>query len=230
MGTRQPQIRYYNQKNNVRYQFGLEYQPTKLYGSDSLVAESIFSFPAFATKVDFKLGNLNLGIAGLVRTNRIQLNNDPDDRQLLGSYAGLLAAKYHLNKKFRIMAGVGGGQGVSSLLGDFAFVSFDQAYNGNTQLFENVGVVSGFFGLEHDWSPVFTSSFGYGLANIEAKSFFDPGEYNKGNKFLANLFYRPSKRLKSLILAVEGEYADRVNIDNSINNTLRFSALMIYDF
>ena len=59
------------------------------------------------------------------------------------------------------------------LLGDFAFVPIDLAYNSNTQEFENVNVFTGYIGMEHDWSSQFTSSLGYGVTSAEEKAFFN---------------------------------------------------------
>lgn len=81
-------------------------------------------------------------IAGVLRSNRVQYTINDTGNQNLRGYEGILA----------LMLEIGG------LLGDFAFVPMDLAFNTSSQKFESITVYTGYVGLEHDWSGQFTSS------------------------------------------------------------------------
>ncbi len=125
---------------------------------------------------------------------------------------------------------MGGGVGIGGLLGDFAFMPMDLAFNSSSQEFESVTVYTAYVGLEHDWSGQFTSSLGWGVTGTQEQAFFNDGFYKEGSKIIINLFYRPKTKMKHLVVAAEIEYAERRNIRTSSNNTTRASFLIYYDF
>jgi hypothetical protein len=169
-------------------------------------------------------------VAGVLRRNRVQFTSGDRDSQALTGYGIVVAAAVPLGVRNRFKMGVNGGSGTAGFLGDFAFVDMDLAYNPDTGNFENVGVFSGFLGFEHDWSREFTSAVGAGIAGSETKSFFPSGFYERGNKVLINLFYRPAAEWNNIVVGGEVEYADRRNLGTPSNNTTRASVLLIYNF
>lgn len=230
IGTRPPQLRYYNQTNRWKYQFSLEYSLPSLVQPESLGAESINLIPNLATNISYENRFLNLMLAGVLRSNRVQYTKNETWNQNLAGYGGVLALKLDINQNNRLKSSAGGGVGIGGLLADFAYVPIDLAYNSSSQEFESVRAFTGFVGLEHDWSSQFTSSLGWGVTSAKEQSFFNDGFYKNGSKIITNLFYKPNAKLKHLVIAAEVEYAERRNIETPSNNTTRVSFLMIYDF
>jgi len=230
VGTRPPQIRYYNQAKRWKYQFSLEYAKPSLIQPDTLGAEAINLIPNFATNIGYDGRFLKLMVAGVVRSNRVQYTINNTGNQNLPGYGGILAVMLDLNKNNRLKTSASGGVGIGGLLGDFAFVPMDLAFNSSSQEFESVTVYTAYVGLEHDWSGQFTSSLGWGITGTREQAFFNDGFYKEGSKIIANLFYRPKAKMKHLTVAAEVEYAERRNINTASNNTTRASFLIIYDF
>ncbi len=158
VGSRPPQVRYYNQSNKWKYQFSLEYSKPKLIQPDALGAEGTTVIPSLAARVSHDTGLFRWMVAGVLRRNRVQFTSGDRDSQALTGYGIVVAAAVPLGVRNRFKMGVNGGSGTAGFLGDFAFVDMDLAYNPDTGNFENVGVFSGFLGFEHDWSTEFTSA------------------------------------------------------------------------
>ena len=230
IGTRPMQLRYYNQFKNWKYQVSLEYSVPKVIQPNNISTEGAFLWPNLATNLSYEKDFFNFMVAGVIRSNRVQYTNNGNGSENHLAYGGALAAKLNINNNNRVKFSAGGGVGIGGLLGDFAFVPIDLAYNSNTQEFENVNVFTGYIGMEHDWSSQFTSSLGYGVTSAEEKAFFNNEFYKYGSKIIANLFYRPVAKLKHLVVAAEVEYAERRNIQTPSNNTTRTSFLIYYDF
>jgi len=230
VGTRPSQIRYYNQTKRWKYQFSLEYAKPTLVQPDTLGAEAINLIPNFATNLSYENRFLNLMVAGVLRSNRVQYTTNDTGYQNLPGYGGLIALRLDLNKNNRFKSSASGGVGIGGLLGDFAFVPMDLAFNSSSQLFESLTVYTGYLGLEHDWSDQFTSSLGWGVTGTREQAFFNDGFYKNGSKIITNIFYRPKAKMKHLVVAIEVEYAERRNIETPSNETVRSSFLLIYDF
>ena len=230
VGVRPVQIRYYNQTEKWSYQFSAEYQKPTLIQPDTLGAQSDVIFPGFTGNVSYKTNSFDIMLAGVLRINRVQFTSDYNGSQSETGYGGLVAAKIHLNKKNRFMMSATGGMGIGGLMGDFAFVDIDLAFNPDDQKFENMGAFTAFLGYEHDWSDEFTSAIGGSILGSEEKSFFDGGYFKSGSKVLTNLFYKPSSKFGAFSVGVEVEYAERKNITSPSNNTIRVSSLVIYNF
>ncbi len=230
IGTRPPQLRYYNQTKRWKYQFSLEYSIPSLVQPDTLGAESINLIPNLAYNISYESSFLSLMLAGVLRSNQVQYTKKETWNQNLAGYGGVFAVKLEINEKNRLKSSAGGGVGIGGLLADYAYVPIDLAYNPSSHEFENVRVFTGFVGLEHDWSNQFTSSLGLGVTSTQEQLFFNDGLYKNGRKIITNIFYRPKAKLKNLVMAAEVEYAERRNIETPSNNTTRVSFLMIYDF
>lgn len=230
IGTRPVQIRYYNQTNKWKYQFSAEYHKPTLIQPDTLGAESTIIIPGLAGKASFKTNYFDIMAAGVVRMNSVQFTSGDKRSQSQLAYGGLITAKLHLNEKNRLMTSAAGGTGMGGLMGDFAFVDIDLAYNPEIKEFENMLVYTVSLGFEHDWSKKFTSAFGGSILSSEKKSFFSDEYFLSGSKILANLFYRPASKTGHLLLGVEIEYAERRNIKAPENHTTRISSLLIYNF
>ena len=230
IGTRPVQLRYYNQTNKWKYQFSLEYSLPSLIQPDTLGAEAIILIPNIAANISYENRFLNFMVAGVLRSNRAQYTiNDTGSQNLLG-YGGILAVMLDINKNNRLKSSASGGVGIGGLLGDFAFVPMDLAFNSSSQEFESVTVYTAYVGLEHDWSGQFTSSLGWGVTGAQEQAFFTNGFYKEGSKILANLFYRPKAKIRHLVVGAEVVYAERRNIQTPSNNTTRASLLIYYDF
>jgi hypothetical protein len=230
VGTRPTQVRYYNQSNKWKYQFSLEYAKPSLIQPDTLGAETVNLIPNFATNIGYDGRFLKLMVAGVVRSNRVQYTSNDKGNQNLPGYGGILAFMLDLNKNNRLKSSASGGVGIGGLLGDFAFVPMDLAYNSSSQEFESVTVYTAYVGLEHDWSGQFTSALGWGITGTREQAFYNDGFYKEGSKIITNLFYRPKAKMKHLTVAAEVEYAERRNVNTPSNNTARASLLLIYDF
>ena len=228
VGTRPVQIRYYDHFDRLTYQFSLEYLAPKLIQPDTLGAASTIVIPNVAGRLRVAPGPVELVVAGVYRTNQVHLADGRS--QTLPAYGGLVAVTWELGSRNRLKGGVGGGSGTGGMLGDFAFVNIDMAYDGTNQRFENVEAYTGFVGFEHDWSNEFSTSVGWGFANVGKQDFFPTGAYETGSKALANVYYTPRDKWERLRMAVEVEYAERQNIDAPSNETTRASALIIFDF
>lgn len=230
IGTRPVQLRYYNMTNKWKYQFSLEYSLPSLIQPDTLGVEATNLIPNFAANISYESEIVNIMIAGVLRSNRVQYTDNGNGSENHLGYGAVLAVKLKINKNNRLKSSAGGGVGIGGLLGDFAFVPIDLAYNSSIQGFESVTVYTAYVGLEHDWSSQFTSILGWGVTGTQEKAFFDDGFYKDGSKIIANLFYRPKAKLNHLVVAAEIEYAERRNIQIPSNNTTRTSFLIYYDF
>jgi hypothetical protein len=230
VGTRPTQVRYYNKINRWKYQFSLEYAKPSLVQPDTLGAEAVNLIPDFAINIGYESRFLKLMLAGVLRSNRVQYTINAKGNQSLPGYGGILALMLDLNENNRLKSSASGGVGIGSLLGDFAFVPMDLAFNSSSQEFESITVYTAYVGLEHDWSSQFTSSLGWGVTGTQEQAFYNDGFYKEGSKTIANLFYRPKTKMKHLTVAAEVEYAERRNIETDSNNTTRASFLFIYDF
>ncbi len=230
VGTRPTQIRYYNKTKRWQYQFSLEYAKPTLIQSDTLGAEAVSFIPDFATNISYKNRYVKFMLAGVLRSNQVQYSINQKGNQNLPGYGGILSLVINLNKNNRFYSSVSGGVGIASLLGDFAFVPMDLAFDSTNGKFKSITAYSGYLGLEHDWSDQFTSSIGWGMTGTEEQAFFKEGFYKDGNKVIANLFFRPKTKKRHLAVAAELEYAERYNIGTTSNNTTRVSLLIIYDF
>jgi hypothetical protein len=230
IGTRPVQLRYYNQTNYWKYQFSLEYSLPSLIQPDTLGVEATNLIPNFATNISYESGIVDIMVAGVLRSNRVQYTNNGSGNENHVGYGGVLAVKLKINNNNRLKSSAGGGVGIGGLLGDFAFVPIDLAYNPSIQGFESVTVYTAYVGLEHDWSSQFTSILGWGITGTEEKAYFTDGSYKNGSKVIGNLFYRPKSKLNHLVVGAEAEYAERRNINTPSNNTTRVSFLIYYDF
>lgn len=230
VGTRPPQLRYYNKTKRWKYQFSFEYAKPSLIQPDSLGAEVVNLIPNFAANLNYESKFLNMMMAGVLRSNRVQYTINDKGSQTLPGYGGILAIILKLNKNNRLKSSASGGVGIGGLLGDFAFVPMDLAFNPINQEFESIMVYTAYVGLEHDWSNEFTSSIGWGITGTKEQTFFNDGFYKEGSKILINLFYRPTAKMKHLSVGAEVEYAERKNINSEPNNTTRASFLMYFDF
>ncbi len=230
VGTRPPQIRYYNQTKKWQYQISLEYAKPTLIQPDTREAEAVNLIPNIATNISYKNKFLKIMVSGILRPNQVQYTiNEKGNQSLLG-YGGILAFVLDLNKNNRFYSSMSGGVGIAGLLGDFAFVPMDLAYDSVNQEFKSTTTYTGYLGIEHDWSNQFTSSIGWGLTGIQEQDFLNIGSYKEGSKIITNLFYRPITKMKHFAVAAELEYAERRNIEAPSNNTARASLLIIYDF
>ncbi len=230
VGTRPPQIRYYNQTKRWHYQFSLEYAKPTLIQPETLGAEAVNVIPNIATNISYKNKFLKLMISGILRPNQVQYTiNEKGNQSLLG-YGGILAFVIDINKNNRFYSSMSGGLGIAGLLGDFAFVPMDLAFDSVNEEFKSLTAYTGYLGLEHDWSNQFTSSIGWGTTGIQEQAFLNTGSYKDGSKIIANVFYTPITKMKHFVIATELEYAERRNIDATTNNTTRASLLIIYDF
>ena len=78
--------------------------------------------------------------------------------------------------------------------------------------------------LDHSWSRLFTSSFGYSLLHIENIPQQDPDAFETGQYALGNLQYHP---LPVVIVGVEVQYGKRSNFTDGFTSDdikIQFSA------
>lgn len=229
-GIRPPQVRYYNSFGAFRYQASLEYQTPTLVKPDFLDAEGRVIAPALAGSITFENEAALLSLAGLLKPNRVQFTGETKEAQNLLGGGLMVGAKLDFDDDNRMKVNVNGGGGILSFFADFALTDIDLIYNPALGDFENVygGGVS--FGYEHDWSKIFSSTFGGGYLGVQNKSFEENLAFNRGYKVLGNLFYRAAGVLRGLVVAAELEYAGRTNKDATTSGTFRASFLMYYDF
>jgi hypothetical protein len=229
-GQRTPQIRYYNTVNNWKYQIGVEYKTASLIMPDTLDAVSRIIIPALVGRFSYGGDWGQVGMAALVKPNRVQFTGDDKDTQSLIGYGGNVGAKFNMGKANRIKLMGYCGSGMGSYIADYTFTEIELIYNSQTTEFENIDIYGGLFAYEHDWNKLFSSTFAGGYNFAKNKSYQEDLAFNYSYKVMVNLFYKPIKYLKGLVVGAEILYAERFNKNNTSNKALRASLLMYFDF
>jgi len=229
-GRRTPQITYYNKINNWKYQLGLEYKTASLIKPDTLDAVSRVIFPSLVGQGSYAGDWGQVGMAAMLKPNRVQFTGDDKRAESLLGYGAMIATKFNIIKTNRIMFSGYMGSGMGSYIVDYTFSLIELVYNPQTTKFENMDLYGGFLAYEHDWSEALSSTLGGAYNHAINKSFQGDLAFNYSYKSMVNLFYRPISKMKGLVVGAEILYAERFNKNNTSNKALRASLLMYYDF
>lgn len=229
-GRRTPQFTYYNEQNNWKYQLGLEYNTASLIKPDTLGAVSRVIFPALVGQFSYAGDWGQVGMGAMLKPNRVQFTGGDKRAESILGYGAMIAAKFNIKKKNRIMFSGYKGSGMGSYIVDYTFAVIELVYNPQTTEFENMDLYGGFLAYEHDWSQAWLSTFGGAYNHAINKSFQGDLAFNYSYKSMVNLFYRPISKMKGFVVGAEILYTERFNKNNTSNKALRASLLMYYDF
>jgi len=229
-GVRVPQIRYYNSSGNWKYQASLEYQKGSLIKPDTLNAESQVLLPAMAARFSYAGKWGQAGAALLLKPNKMQFTVNENEVQSVTGYGANIGTKFNIGQRNRLKFGGYYGSGIGSYIVDFAYVDIESIYNPQTIEFESMNLYGGFMAFVHDWSKTFSSTLAGAYNNVDNKTYQDDLAFNYSYKGMVNLFYKPARKMNSLVAGAEFLYAERFNKNSSQNSALRFSLLVYYDF
>jgi hypothetical protein len=226
-GPRPDQIKYLNNVGDFRYELALENFQPDINAPATIEVDSRNVYPNFAGNLTYERSWGLVRIAGMAVPNRVR--DDSGSQEELG-YAWQLGTRYNLGDRHRIKAHVLGTSGAATYMADFTIDGFDMIYDPRSHTFKNINLKGGAIALEHNWTPVISTTVGGSYMDIDNRSFEEDLAFDNGYKALVNLFYKPKGVLDGLVIGAEVETAGRTNKDDTKSDTVRFSLLTYYDF
>ncbi|NMM48289.1 DcaP family trimeric outer membrane transporter [Marinigracilibium pacificum] len=226
INIRTPQIRYTfrNLSNGWNLALGLEYLVPNLNFPDSINAEIFQLTPDLSARLNktFKWGEIQ--VSGLLPI--LSGRNVFGDLKVKTGYgaAASIVVNSWVGGKWYLQSVVG--RGISRYFNDLDNNVLDVLVdiNNNLALPLNYGINGSY---EHAWNKNWTTSFTYGILQVERYTITPPSWYFKGQTFRSNTFWSISEGAK---LGIEVIYGTREDKNNETGDAFRGNILMFYDF
>ncbi len=225
IGERTNQIRYMNGFEKWSYRISLEDRKQKIVAPDAIEASAKRDFPNLAASLSHNADWGEVRVSGMLVPNEVRY--DGGSQSDLG-WGLLFGTRLVVNDSNVLKVYAHRINGLGSINAEFN--DYDMVYNPNTGSFDNRTTTGAGLAIEHNWTPVLSTSLSGGYINIDLKSFQDDLSLNEGYGSSVNLMWRPKGRLDGVMIGAEFEHAERTNNDNSSNNANRVSLATWYDF
>ena len=227
VAERTVQIRFRSEQSEaLPWAVALESPNVGISTPDSVQLEPVYqSFPDIVGRIGWRRTWGHLQLSAIVRS--ITVKDISNEIQYLTGYGGLVSGSIRLGDNNQLFFQAVAGDAISSFIAALSSAGLDAVFDPQTQKFETVRSMGGFFSAYHRWTDELISYITAGITNVVNEGYQGGDEFNASQYVSANLFWDVAAGTK---VGLEYSWGRRENKNGSSGTANRLAFIASYDF